>query len=146
VIVVGDFNANEFTDGYVDVTGTIAGTVDIDATHSIFPPTASYTAPNPTLINTVESTTDPTANPLTWNPNYSYSFDGLSEEIDHILLTRAGWADFVRISHSHGNSDVSSASADVSDATTPRRLSDHDGQVLTIAIDRIFADGFEAQP
>jgi endonuclease/exonuclease/phosphatase family metal-dependent hydrolase len=146
VVVVGDFNANEFSDGYVDVTGTIMGTVDTTSTHSVFPPTASYSAPTPTLVNAVEATTDPIASPLTWNPNYSYSFDGLSEEIDHTLLTRAGWADFVSISHAHGNSDISSASPDVSNPNTPRRVSDHDGQVITLTLDRIFADGFEAQP
>jgi predicted extracellular nuclease len=146
VVVIGDFNANEFSDGYVDVTGTIMGTVDTTSTQSVFPPTVGYSAPSPTLVNAVEATTDPAQNPLTWNPNYSYSYDGLSEEIDHILLTRAGWADFVRISHAHGNTDVSSASSDVSDPNTPRRLSDHDGQVVTLTFDRIFADGFGPQP
>lgn len=146
LVVVGDFNANEFSDGYVDVTGTIMGTVDTDLTHSVFPPTGSYVPPSPVLHNPLEATLDPATNPLDWNPNYSYSFDGLSEEIDHILVTDAGWADFVRISHAHGNSDVSSASPDVSDASTPRRVSDHDGQVITLTVDRIFADGFGQQP
>jgi len=145
LVVIGDFNANEFSDGYVDVTGTIMGTVDTDATHSVFPPTAGYVPPSPVLHNPVEATLDPAANPLTWNPNYSYSFDGLSEEIDHILLTDAGWTNFVRISHAHGNSDVSSASPDVNDNSTPRRVSDHDGQVITLTVDRIFADGFGQQ-
>ncbi|MBS0583249.1 MAG: hypothetical protein JSS42_09125, partial [Proteobacteria bacterium] len=52
VIILGDFNAYEFTDGYVDVTGTIMGTVDTDPTHSVYPPTASYVAPNPALFDT----------------------------------------------------------------------------------------------
>lgn len=146
LVVIGDFNANEFSDGYVDVVGTIMGTVDTDPTHSIYAPTANYVAPNvpnPALVNAVEATLDPATHPLDWNPNYSYSFDGISEEIDHILVTRSGWKDFVRISHSKGNSDVSSASPDINDANTPRRLSDHDGQVITLATDRIFANGFD---
>lgn len=146
LVVVGDFNANEFSDGYVDVTGTIMGTVDTDPTHSVFPPTANYVPPSPTMFDPVEATLDPVMNPLTWNPNYSYSFDGLSEEIDHVLLSCNGLQNFVRISHSHGNSDVSSASPDVSNPNTPRRLSDHDGQVLTLTVDRIFTDGFEGIP
>jgi predicted extracellular nuclease len=143
LVVLGDFNANEFSDGYVDVTGTIMGTVDTDPTHSIYAPTASYVAPNPTLISAAEPALDPATHPLDWNPNYSYSFDGISEEIDHILVTRSGWKDFVRISHAKGNSDVSSASPDINDPNTPRRLSDHDGQVITFIVDRIFADGFD---
>lgn len=146
LVVLGDFNAYEFNDGFVDVVGTIMGTVDSNASHSIYPPTASYVAPNPTMVNPTEPTLDPATHPLDWNPNYSYSFDGVSEELDHILLTRSAWKDFVRISHSHGNADVSSAGPDVSDATTARRLSDHDGQIVILAIDRIFADGSEPQP
>ena len=62
------------------------------------------------------------------------------------MLTQRAWRDFVSISNAHGNSDVSEATSIILDGTTAARSGDHDGQVVTIAIDRIFADGYEAQP
>ena len=145
-VVVGDFNAYEFSDGYVDVTGTIMGTVDTDPTHSVYPPTAvgdaygdpAYAAPSPQLFNSSTPTLDKGANPDTWNDNYSYTFDGYAQEIDHILMSSVANNDFVVLSHAHGNADVSSSGpdSDGSAANLPtfeasaRRSSDHDGQVI----------------
>jgi uncharacterized protein len=135
LIVAGDFNAYQFTDGYVDVTGMIAGTaVQSQNLYWSMP----YTAPSPTLVDTGIA-----ADPA---DRYSFQFDGYVQEIDHILLTRPGWKDFVSVSNAHGNADVSEASPVILDPSTPARSGDHDGQVITMAIDRIFADGFEAQP
>jgi uncharacterized protein len=146
LIVAGDFNAYEFSDGYVDVTGMIAGNA-VRANNlywysagddSANTDTPSYIAPNPTLVDSGVRAAP--------GNRYSFNFSGLSQEIDHILLSRTAWTDFVSISNAHGNSDVSEASSIILDDTTAARSGDHDGQVLTIAIDRIFADGFEAQP
>jgi endonuclease/exonuclease/phosphatase family metal-dependent hydrolase len=144
LIVAGDFNAYQFTDGYVDVTGMIAGTAVQSQNLYWFngnaadTDTLTYTAPSPTLVDTGIAA-DP-------NDRYSFQFDGYVQEIDHILLTRTGWKDFVSVSNAHGNADVSEASPVILDATTPARSGDHDGQVIALAIDRIFANGFEAQP
>ena len=70
----------------------------------------------------------------------------MRQEIDHILLSRRAWQDFVSIGNAHGNADVSGGDAIIFDSSTPARSGDHDGQVVTLAIDRIFADGYEAQP
>jgi hypothetical protein len=143
LIVAGDFNAYEFTDGYADVTGMILGTAVQNQnqywyTGSVYNPTPSYVAPNPTLVDSGIKA-DPAS-------HYSYNFSGFAQEIDHIVLSRRAWQDFVGISNAHGNADVSEATSTILDATTAARSGDHDGQVLTIAIDRIFADGYEAQP
>ena len=144
LIVAGDFNAYEFTDAFADVTGMIKGTAvqsqnlywftgngqDMD--------TLTYVPPNPTLVDTGIA-----ANPA---QKYSFSFSGYAQEIDHLLLSRTAWKDFVSVSNAHGNSDVSEASPIILDPTTAARSGDHDGQVITIAIDRIFANGFEVQP
>ncbi|WP_165371641.1 lamin tail domain-containing protein [Pseudolysobacter antarcticus] len=142
LIVVGDFNAYEFTDGYVDVTGMITGAA-VQAQNKYWDLSGTYVAPSPTLIDTGIKA-DPTQ-------RYSYNFSGYAQEIDHVLLSRRGWKDFVSVSNAHGNSDVSEAGITgttpiVLDASTAAHSSDHDGQVLTIAIDRIFADGLEAPP
>ena len=44
------------------------------------------------------------------------------------------------------DADVSAASSIILDATTTARSGDHDGQVVTIAIDRMFSGGFDPQP
>ena len=142
LIVVGDFNAYEFTDGYVDVTGMISGTA-VQAQNQYWDVNGTYVAPSPTLIDSGIKA-DPTQ-------RYSYNFSGYAQEIDHVLLSRRGWKDFVSVSNAHGNSDVSEAgitgtTPTVLDPTTAAHSSDHDGQVLTIAIDRIFADDLQAPP
>ena len=124
VVVVGDFNAYEFTDGYVDVTGTIMGTVDTNPAHSVYPPTGGYVAPSPTLFDTGSAQTAA--------DHYSYTFNSFLQEIDHILVTSVGQADFVSIGNVHGDADVSPAAPDALDSTTARRTSDHDGQVVTL--------------
>ena len=142
LIVAGDFNAYEFTDGYVDVTGMIAGTAV--ASQNVYwfdgnfanTDTPGYLAPSPTLVDTgIKSSS-----------RYSYSFDGIRQEIDHILLTRTAWKSFVAISNAHGNADISAADPAVLSGTTPVRASDHDGQVVTLLTDRVFAGDFESQP
>jgi uncharacterized protein len=149
LFVAGDFNAYQFTDGYVDVTGMIAGTAvqaqnlywygSAEASaNTADTDTQAYVAPSPTLVDSGVAA-DP-------SNRYSFSFDGYVQEIDHILLSRVAWKDFVSVSNAHGDSDVSEASPVILDSSTPARSGDHDGQVITIAIDRIFANGFEAQP
>jgi uncharacterized protein len=155
LIIAGDFNAYEFSDGYADVTGMITGEVDTSKVLRWYSPsdraanidsgsnltdtdTPAYVAPSPTLIDSGVR-----ADPL---QHYSFSFDGLVQEIDHIVLSRRAWRDFVRIDNAHGNADTAEASGVILDDTTAARSGDHDGQVLTIAIDRIFADGSDPQP
>jgi hypothetical protein len=144
LIVAGDFNAYQFTDGYVDVTGMIAGTA-VQNQNSVWfngnqydTDVATYVPPTPPLVDTGFA-----ANP---DDRYSFQFDGYVQEIDHILISRSGLKDFISVSNAHGNADVSEASPVILDDTTPARSGDHDGQVVQIAIDRIFANGFEVQP
>ncbi|HEY2395651.1 MAG TPA: Calx-beta domain-containing protein [Rudaea sp.] len=143
LIIAGDFNAYEFGDGYADVTGMITGNA-VQSQNlywydgSAFNPTPAYAAPNPTLVDSGVF-----ADPV---QRYSYNFSGMAQEIDHVVLSRQGLPDFVRISNAHGNADVSEASSIILDATTAARSGDHDGQVLTIAIDRVFSGGFDPQP
>lgn len=144
LIVAGDFNAYEFSDGYADVTGMILGTADAAANVYWFngnaanTDTPAYVAPSPTLVDSGRSA-DPAQ-------RYSFTFGGLTQEIDHILFSRRGWLDFHSVSNAHGNADVSEASGVILNDLTAARGGDHDGQVALIVIDRIFADAFEASP
>jgi predicted extracellular nuclease len=130
IVVVGDYNAYEFSDGYVDVTGQIKGT-------ALAADNLLWAAPltTPTLCDAGLS-----GDPAT---RYSFQFDGSVQELDHSLLSRIGWRDFVRLDNAHGNADTSEAGPEVGDDRTPARSADHDGQVLTLAVDRVFADGNE---
>ncbi|MBR0343836.1 MAG: hypothetical protein IJI03_01075, partial [Rudaea sp.] len=124
VIVLGDFNAYEFSDGYVDVTGTIMGTVDATASHSVYPPSNGYVRPTPVMFDTGST--------VAQAQHYSYNFGGYLQEIDHILLTDVGKGDFVSVDSGRGNSDTSVASLTLTQPGTAVRTSDHDGQVVTL--------------
>jgi predicted extracellular nuclease len=137
LVVLGDFNAYEFTDGYADVTGLIMGTAD-PTQNWYWDTLGTYVPPSPTLVDS--GTREEAAN------RYSYTYSGIAQAIDHILLSRVAARDFIGISHAHGNADVTGASGIVLDDSTAAGSSDHDGQVLTLVIDRIFADGYEQRP
>lgn len=144
LIVAGDFNAYEFSDGYADVTGMVMGTADQSKNLYWFSgnaantDTPAYVAPSPTLVNSAIAADPAEA--------YSFNFSGLTQEIDHILLSRRAWQDFVSVSNAHGNSDNAEASGVILDDLTAARSGDHDGKIITIAIDRIFANGFDGAP
>jgi predicted extracellular nuclease len=76
VIVMGDFNAFEFNDGYVDVMGTIAGSPA--SSNQVL--LASSDVVNPNLINLIEA--------LPSSERYSYMFDGNAQALDHILVSQ----------------------------------------------------------
>jgi len=74
LIVVGDFNAFAFTDGYVDVMGQVTGLPD----------------PRRALIPAVEVLDPPLTDWVGSLPaaeRYSYVFDGDAEALDHVLTT-----------------------------------------------------------
>jgi len=123
LLVVGDFNAFEFSDGYVDVVGQIAGDFD---------PAASLLS-GPDLV-------DPNLAKLTLTvpaaERYSFNFDGTAQAIDHALSSSALTGRVTRVEYARGNSDA--AENLIYDAGTPLRASDHDGLVVHVLAD---ADG-----
>jgi len=121
--VLGDLNAFEFTDGYVDVVGQIIGNLD--------PLGALLSGPDlvdPNLENQVLS--------LPADQRYSFNFQGNAQTLDH-ALTSAAAAAFVRgFEFGRGNADA--AEELIEDDSTPLRASDHDGFALFVMSD---ADG-----
>jgi hypothetical protein len=115
LIVIGDFNAFEFTDGYVDVMGQVTGSPD----------------PLGALIPVVEVLDPPLTDWVAQLPaaeRYSYVFDGDAEVLDHVLTTRAADPWVATVAYSRGNADAPQALED--DPSTAARSSDHDGLVL----------------
>jgi predicted extracellular nuclease len=118
VVVIGDLNAFEFNDGYVDVVGTIRGTpAPRDETV-----VATRDALDPDLINLVES--------LPADQRYSYVFDGTAQTLDQMLVTQSLLPYVTAFTYVRGNAD----SPDVwrSDARRPERISDHDPALVHI--------------
>jgi hypothetical protein len=125
LIVIGDFNAFEFSDGYVDAVGVISGGFDPDA--SLLPGT-DYVDPD--LINHIHS--------LPENERYSFVFQGSAQALDHALASMALDMSFRGLEFGRGNAD---AAVDlINDDSTALRSSDHDGLVLFITKD-VDSDG-----
>jgi predicted extracellular nuclease len=120
LVVIGDFNAFEFSDGYVDVMGQVTGKPDpagalIPATDEI-----SLDLTNQTLL-------------LPAAERYSFVFDGSAQSLDH-ALTSQGLDQWVRgTAHARGNADAPASFAAL--PTTPLRTSDHDATVVFITTD-----------
>ena len=106
LVVIGDFNAYEFTDGFVDAVGTIAGD---------FNP-ADNQLSGPDLV-------DPnlTIQPLTLPPaeRYSFIFSGSAQDIDHALTSTA--LDPLVTGYEYGRGDADAAVDLINDDTTPLR-------------------------
>jgi len=119
--IVGDFNAFEFTDGYVDAVGQIAG--DFVAAESLLS--------GPDLVDpnlTVQTTTIPAAE------RYSFIFRGSAQALDH-ALTSSVLSGLVR-GYEYGRGNADEALILLDDDTTAARSSDHDGFVLFVVSDR----------
>lgn len=120
LVVTGDFNAFQFSDGYVDVMGQLTGSPD--PAGALLPATDEI---DPDLTNQLLS--EPA------EERYSFVFDGSAQALDH-SLTSQGLAAFVRgLDHVRGNADAPAAFQTV--PGTALRSADHDGLVLFLMSD-----------
>jgi predicted extracellular nuclease len=120
LVVTGDFNAFEFSDGYVDVLGQIRGEVD---------PTANLLSGedlvDPNLINQLTA--------IEPGERYSFIFRGSAQTLDHALTSMALDMSVRGFEFGRGNAD---AAVDlINDGSTVLRSSDHDGLVLYLTKD-----------
>ncbi|MEM6454377.1 MAG: Calx-beta domain-containing protein [Acidobacteriota bacterium] len=133
MFVVGDLNAYEFTDGFVDVVGQIAGRA-VAADNLLSDPNLT----DPPLVNDVTLFLPP-------EERYSFVFDGSAQVLDHALHTSTAAAYVRGFAYGRGNADAARILLD--DNTTALRSSDHDGFVLYVSFDEtndVFFDGFES--
>jgi len=119
LVVAGDFNAYEFSDSYVDVTGFMKG--DVTPSEDLVCET------NPCTDNVSPDLLDQVLM-INAAERYSFIFRGNAQALDH-ALTSTGLDELVRdFQFGRGNSD---AAVDlINDDSTPLRSSDHDGLVL----------------
>ena len=121
--IVGDFNAFEFTDGYVDAVGQIRGVFDPDDNLLSGPDLV-----DPNLTNQVLN--------LPEDERYSFVFRGTAQVLDHALTTVGLDPDVAGFSYGRGNAGAPLVFFD--DDSTPLRASDHDGFVVFIELQRPF--------
>jgi hypothetical protein len=117
IVLVGDFNAFQFSDGYVDVIGTVKGT-PTPADEVVL---ASDDLVNPDLTDLVET--------VPADQRYSYSFDGNAQTIDHVLVTGNLLGSFAGAQFARTDADFPESLRN--DPTRPERVSDHDPVVAT---------------
>ena len=120
LVLIGDYNAFEFTDGYVDVIGQITGNLDSAG--------ALLTGPdlvNPDLVNQVLT--------LPAVQRYSFNFRGNAQVLDHALTSAASEPWIRGFAFGRGNADA--AVAFRSDASNALGASDHDGFALFLMSD-----------
>ncbi|MCD9098645.1 pre-peptidase C-terminal domain-containing protein [Luteimonas fraxinea] len=126
IVVLGDFNAFEFNDGYVDAMGTVTGLPSPDGETAVDNDGAVLIAPS--LLNmTLEASAE---------ERYSFVFDYQAQSLDHVLVNQAlvdsPLVVGLDVSHARINADFSEVARN--DANTPTRLSDHDPTVLLVRL------------
>lgn len=133
IVVLGDFNAHEFNDGYVDAMGTTTGLPSPDNETAI-------TGDGAVLVSPALRNTTFDADP---QERYNYLFDYTAQTLDHILVNQAlidsPLVDSYSLSYARINVDFPEIVR--SDADTVARLSDHDPSLLLVRLGAVtFAD------
>jgi hypothetical protein len=112
IVAIGDFNAYQFNDGYVDVVGTVKGT-PAPAGQVVL---ASNPLVNPPLTALVDLEDSP--------DRYSYTFSGSAQEIDQFVLNNPALSIYSRFATARVNADFPETYR--GQFTRPERVSDHD--------------------
>jgi hypothetical protein len=120
IVSVGDFNAFQFNDGFVDSVGTIKGTpAPVDQVLS-----ASSDLVNPDLVDLIDL--------LPSEQRYSFTFDGNAQALDHIIVNQAMLRFLNRHHYARNNGDFPLVY--YGDPSRPERISDHDMPVAYFAL------------
>ncbi|HXU35119.1 MAG TPA: HYR domain-containing protein [Blastocatellia bacterium] len=112
IVSLGDYNAFEFNDGYVDSIGTIRG-APTPANQVVL---ASADLVNPDLTDLITSSAA--------DQKYSFSFDGNAQALDHELITANLMTRFAHLNFARNDADFPESFR--TDANRPERISDHD--------------------
>jgi uncharacterized protein len=112
---IGDYNAYQFNDGYVDVMGCVYGN-PVPADQVVV---ASPDLVDPNLTDLI-TTMDP-------SQQYSYTYDGDAEAIDHIVVDGPLLVKETRMVYPRNNADFPETYRN--NITRPERNSDHDPDV-----------------
>ncbi|MGE0452649.1 MAG: lamin tail domain-containing protein [Vicinamibacteria bacterium] len=114
IVSLGDYNAFQFNDGFVDVIGTVKGTPA--SPDEVVLASASAHPVEPNLADLADT--------LPAEQRYSYNFDGNAQSLDHVLVTQNLLPRLAGFHYGRVDSDFPEVYRN--DATRPERLSDHD--------------------
>ncbi len=125
IILVGDFNAFEFNDGFVDSMGVITGAPAPDNETVVPGDGVDLLNPNLTNLSALVSAAG----------RYSYVYQGNAQTLDHVLINGALITNTSaqRVEHARINADF--PETDRSNAATAVRLSDHDPVIAYFNVD-----------
>lgn len=132
IILVGDFNAFEFNDGYVDLLNGIRGV-----------PAASGQSVVTVNDNLSAATLENMLGLLPAPQRYSYSFQGSAQTLDHILFTPNLNNRIGRVAYPRLSADFPAQYA--SDATRVERMTDHDPAMIYLFGAEPITQGIEFQ-
>ena len=121
LIILGDFNAFEFSDGYVDVYNQIAGTPSLGAQFEVEP---ILDIPLETYIDLLPET-----------ERYSFVFRDNAQMLDHVLSTQLEGFAVTGLEYARGNADYPIFYFD--NPNTALKNSDHDSPVLFLQLDNV---------
>jgi predicted extracellular nuclease len=132
LVLIGDYNAFDFSDGYVDVMGIISG----------------QPAPVETVLDWADSAlTTPLLNLTTTLPQairYSYVFEGNTQTLDHALVNQAVLETTEpKLYHARVNADFALDNA--ADVGVPLRTSDHDPLVVEFSVPRFLDSDLDVE-
>ncbi|MEL6866428.1 MAG: endonuclease/exonuclease/phosphatase family protein, partial [Bacteroidota bacterium] len=119
LIVLGDMNAYEFSDGYVDILSQISGQPSLGSEFPVNP------IVNPPLTNHSAE--------IAAQERYSFIFRGNLQLLDHCLSNELEGMQVKELAYARGNSDNPEFSLSSPDQVL--RASDHDGLVLFLELD-----------
>ena len=123
LVVIGDFNAFEFTDGYVDLAGIIMGEID---------PDQSVVCGTNSCADIVEPNLSSEVLNIHPDERYSFVFGGSAQVLDHAMTSSAVAPLVTGFEFARGNADAAvdliNDNGEAVDLAV--RSSDHDGLVL----------------
>lgn len=123
IILLGDFNSYQFSDGILDMIGTLKGSPAAKDSLMI----ASDDLVDPDLINLVDV--------INATARYSYAFDGNAQTLDHILVSATLKNHIKGFGFARLNADYPESFRN--DPNRPERFSDHDPAVAYFSFDPI---------
>ena len=119
LMLVGDFNAFQFNDGYNDLIGILKGKPDPNVLN---PSKAVFATGLVDLIDFI----DP-------KNRYSYTYDGSAQALDHILIAKPVRTRLLKFGYARVDADFPLVWSN--DASRPERISDHDAPVVFLSLD-----------
>lgn len=120
IISIGDYNAFQVNDGYVDVMGVVRGN-PVPSSQVQQPPATLLSTPLTDMVDLLPAP-----------QQYSYTFSGSAQVLDHILMDSAALARFTRGACARNDADFPESFRN--DPNRPERISDHDMPIAYFTI------------